>query len=240
MLKLIVADFDGTLMQYGEKCVSDRVINKIKEYLDNGIHFAVASGRTYSELSALLKEISDMIYFIADDGALIMKNNEIIFKRPFGNGSIKRIFDDADLIGAAFYSLDTVYQYKDCNFSTLGKTPKKVEHTFQITDDIFKVTASVASRTFANCEYYRIHYNGEGYAELVQPYANKGMALSYLQLHLSISKFETVAIGDAGNDVPMMKYASESICIGNRSENLAKCCKHKFGDIVSAFEFVKK
>ena len=61
MLKLIVADFDGTLMQYGEKCVSDRVINKIKEYLDNGIHFAVASGRTYSELSALLKEISDEI-----------------------------------------------------------------------------------------------------------------------------------------------------------------------------------
>ena len=41
MIKLVVFDFDGTALPYGEKNVSDRVINRIKDYASKGISFAV-------------------------------------------------------------------------------------------------------------------------------------------------------------------------------------------------------
>ena len=238
MLKLLAADFDGTLMPYGQKSVSNEIINKIKGFVNDGMHFAVASGRTYSELKALLGEVSDKIYFVANDGALIVKNEKVVFKRPFDKSSVKQIIEDENLIAAAFYSLDSVYKYKKSDFPFLGKTPKVVERAFQVTEDIFKITASVNNRAFSDCENYRVHYQGEGYAELVQPYANKGMALSYLQLHLSVSKFETAALGDANNDVPMMKNACESFCIGEKSVALTKTCKYKCNNVISAFKII--
>lgn len=238
MLKLIVADFDGTLMPYGEKYVSNEIINKIKEYVNSGIHFAVASGRTYSELKTLLMEVSDKIYFVANDGALIIKNDDIIFMRPFDKNSVKRIMEDENLVGATFYSLDTAYRYKKAEVSLLGKIPKTVERAFQVTEDVFKITASINTQALCDSENYRVHYQGEGYAELLQPYVNKGMALSYLQLHLSISKFETAALGDANNDVPMMKHSYQCFCIGEKSEVLSDCCKYKCNNVISAFKII--
>lgn len=238
MLKLIVADFDGTLMPYGEKCVSNEIINKINEYVNNGVHFAVSSGRTYSELKTLLGQISDKIYFVANDGALIIKNDDVIFKRPFDKKSLKQIIENENLIGAAFYSLDTVYKYKKSKFPLLGKTPKTVERTFQLTEDVFKIATLINTQPICDCENYRVHYVAGEYAELVQPYVNKGMALSYLQLHLSVTKFETAALGDANNDVPMMKNANETFCIGEKSVELSNSCKYKLRDVISAFKII--
>ena len=66
MIKLIVADFDGTLVPYGEETVSPRVRAQIEAALQKNIIFAVSSGRTYNELAAHLPEFVDRIYFICE------------------------------------------------------------------------------------------------------------------------------------------------------------------------------
>ena len=79
MIRLTVSDLDGTLMPYGEKCVSPSVISAINRVTDNGITFAVSSGRTYTELLTYLPELSDKAYFICCDGALCVYKNKVIY-----------------------------------------------------------------------------------------------------------------------------------------------------------------
>lgn len=238
MIKLIVADFDGTLMPYGEKSVSEKVIKKIKDYLSEGISFAVASGRTYSELTAYFSEISKDVFFIADDGAIIIKNNNVIFTRPFSKNSIKKIFEDERVENANLYSLNKVYKHNTPDFSDLGKTPVSVKRAFNITEDVYKIIARVNKTDFEDCENFRVHYNGGDYVELINPYVNKGTALSYLQLHLSISKSETVAIGDSYNDLPMFRNATETFCVSEKAKELSLVSKHHTSDVLSAFQSI--
>lgn len=236
MIKLIVADFDGTLLPYGEKRVSENVLSKIKSYLDKGIYFAVASGRTYTELRALLNDVADRIYFIADDGALIIKNEKILSGKPFDCNSIKSFFNNDSFCDAVLYSINKAYLINHSKITTLGKTPCHIKRPFEVTEDIYKISANMNDMSLINNKNFRIHYANEKFAEFVSPYSNKGIALSLLQLHLSITKFETLAIGDADNDVPMMLQSNFTVSIGDKSKKLFENSKHNVSDIHSAFE----
>ena len=48
MIKLVVTDIDGTLLQSGEREVPEAVFVQIDRLLKKGILFAAASGRQYS------------------------------------------------------------------------------------------------------------------------------------------------------------------------------------------------
>ncbi len=237
MIKLVASDFDGTLLPYGCSKVSELVMLKIKTLIDSGVTFAVASGRTYSELSALMSEISDKIYFICDDGALSVKDGKQIFKRSFDRQSVSFFFDRDLFRSVTFYSLDKAYILGDGNKKVLyGKTPCVVRRAVEITEDIFKITASVKNFNLINSRYFRVHYSQGAFAEFVPPYANKGVALADLQLKLGISKFDTAVLGDADNDIPMMTHANYSYCVGERSKKLSSVCKYNHSSIIEALQ----
>lgn len=51
MIKLILADMDGTLLPFGSRVVSERTHSAILSALDAGITFGPASGRDYADLA---------------------------------------------------------------------------------------------------------------------------------------------------------------------------------------------
>lgn len=55
------------------------------------------------------------------------------------------------------------------------------------------------------------------YLEVTDPNANKGFALSWLAQRLGTSLQDTAAIGDADNDVPMLRIAGRSFAVANAS-----------------------
>ena len=57
MKKLIVSDLDGTLLPYGSEKISEKILIRIKSILKRGGEFAIASGRSYTELKQLLGDI---------------------------------------------------------------------------------------------------------------------------------------------------------------------------------------
>ncbi len=225
MTKLVVSDFDGTLLPYGQRSVSKTTIEYIKELVSHGVSFAIASGRTYSELVALLRDVADYIYFICDDGAVTVKNDKVIFKKHFSLSSLGVFFDGDIYKRATLYSLTKAYLIGDNPRPELfGKTPVKISRAFEIKDEIFKISAETRCFDLVDTKDFRVHYSDGYFAEFVSPYANKGVALADLQLKLGISKFETVAIGDADNDIPMMSHSKYSWSIGDKSNKLKEVC----------------
>ena len=236
MIKLIVIDFDGTLMPYGESGVSQRVKEYINTAIENDITVAVSSGRTYSELIGFLPEFRDRIYFICSDGAYYIKSEKLLYARAMERG-------DLSLFSAPNASF--VFHGAKNNYS-IGALPReaerfnasKVAHIGDIKEKIFKVTSYGASiRMSAYCGL-RMHWDGGENlsAQYVNRFCDKGTALSDLQMRLMLTKFDTVCIGDSGNDIAMMHNAKRSFCVGSRSKELADVCTDIVANIEEAFE----
>ena len=80
MYKLVAIDLDGTLLnQYGN--VTQKTKEVIKETQEKGIDVILASGRPTDSIKAIAKEIGNLKYFIAGNGALIydMQKEEVIY-----------------------------------------------------------------------------------------------------------------------------------------------------------------
>lgn len=76
MIKLIATDIDGTLVN-DEKELPPDFMEVISMLEKKDIHFAIASGRSYTALENQFGDIADRISFICDNGAYIVENGKL-------------------------------------------------------------------------------------------------------------------------------------------------------------------
>lgn len=239
MVKLVVIDFDGTLMPYGAYAVSKRAMEYIESAIKNGINVAVSSGRTYSELIAFLPELADKIYFICSDGAYYIKNGKTLYERAIAPSDLS-LFVSEKGNGVVFHGAQKNYALGELPPRADTPNTTRVERIGEIKEKIFKITSyNGAVRLPVYCGL-RTHWDG-GETESVQyvnRFCDKGTALSDLQMRLMLSKFDTVCIGDSVNDIAMMHNAKRSFCIGERSRELARACTDKAKAVEDVFEII--
>ena len=218
MIKLVVSDFDGTLRTKGNTEPTPSVLAKIKSIIDNGIFFAVSSGRLLCDLDLHFPEIASNLYFISSDGALITKNNKIIFTSPFTHNAVSFFFNSFKGQGSVrFFSKDKTFVLGE----KIAESDIPVVYPHQINESIYKIICynMIASGFEA---FSRIHYSNSELVEFAPLLANKGVALGALQRHLGVSLYDTLAMGDRDNDIPMMKNAKYKVSVGNRCERIYK------------------
>lgn len=239
MVKLLVIDFDGTLMPYGTRAVSEKAIEYIESAMKKGITVAVSSGRTYSELIGFLPQLKDKIYFICSDGAYYIKNGKTLYERAIALSDLSS-FVPADNGGVVFHGAYKNYVLGEMPMGAEIPNITRISRIGEIKEKIFKITSYRGSVRLPVYCGLRTHWDG-GETESVQyvnRFCDKGAALSDLQMRLMLTKFDTVCIGDSVNDIAMMHNAKRSFCIGERSKELASVCTDKAARIEDAFEII--
>ncbi len=245
MIKLIVADFDGTLMPFGEKRVSDAVCALIETALDRNMTVAVSSGRTYNELAAYLPTFVDRIWFICCDGAYYVKNGKTFYEKRIEPSDIQYLMtsngaETSFVLHGAFEN----HAVGSLPEEGMRFSPKGVARTAArfLQENIYKITAYRASGRLMPYGGLRMHWDGgpNASSQYVNRFADKGIALSNLQIRLMIGKFETACIGDSGNDIAMMHNAKYSYCVGDRCEELRRVCTHSVETVEEAFRDILK
>ena len=78
-MKLVVSDLDGTLLNDDSE-VSNETIEMIKKLKENGIEFAIATGRSFNSANKIRKKIGLEIYLICNNGANIYNKNGNMIK----------------------------------------------------------------------------------------------------------------------------------------------------------------
>jgi Cof subfamily protein (haloacid dehalogenase superfamily) len=73
-MKLIAIDLDGTLVD-SHNHISDANITAIKKMQDRGVEVAIATGRSYSEVLAVCKEVGISTHVISSNGASVHSRN---------------------------------------------------------------------------------------------------------------------------------------------------------------------
>ena len=71
MIKLITCDIDGTLLELFEL---------IEKFYEKGVLFFATSGRQLYNLQKIFAPVKDKIGYIAENGALVVYNNEVLYK----------------------------------------------------------------------------------------------------------------------------------------------------------------
>ena len=146
MYKLIAIDLDGTLLNsYGE--VSEENANAIKKAIENGIEVVLASGRVYSSVKNIAKEIGAENYIISGNGSLVydMKKDEIIYDQFMDKKKVLDIIRicDENSIYYNIYTEDTIIA-KSINYNVLfyqSENSKKSESKktkINIVENIYK------------------------------------------------------------------------------------------------------
>ena len=233
-MKLIISDLDGTLLLKGEIKLHRLAVSAIEKIMDKGAIFCVASGRNYAELKRLLGNFDDKIYFIANDGALIVHKEETVYETPIDKAKLKLFDTEKNFVAhgkyLSFVKSDEarfVRQIKEQYFGHIVR----IEGTNEIDEPIYKI--ALYGKTDKDFGLEKI-YCDSSICEYTEKGINKGNAVSKLMEALKINRSDVTVIGDGLNDIEMLKLAGKSYVIASappKVKKIADCVIGEFKDV---------
>lgn len=241
MIKLIVTDMDGTLLNDNHELHQD--FWKIEEELSkNGILFAVASGRQYYNLESKFERLKDRMIFFAENGTHVVHKGKELYVNPLDPDAAREFIE----LGRKLEGTQAVLCGKKCAYvenkdekfiSEIKKYYEKlkyVEDLSKVEDTILKVTIcdwkGVEKNSYHSFKKYENDYKvaiaAEIFLDITSISANKGNAIKKVQEELNISPEETLVFGDYLNDLEMMQNASHSYAMKNAHPEIIKASKY--------------
>ncbi|MFD2521825.1 HAD family hydrolase [Emticicia soli] len=241
MIKLIVCDMDGTLLN-DEKQLNEDFWDLEPKLADKGIKFAIASGRQYYNLVDKFDSIKDKLIFLADNGSYVVYRDEQVHLDSLDKESankfieIGRTVPDAYVIVSAKKS--AYVENTDERFlKEAGKYFKRMEIVADLTkveDTILKVTICDFKNSETNSylyfkefeKDYKVAIAGKIWLDISDWGANKGTAIKKIQEQFGISAEETMVFGDYLNDLEMMSAAKYSYAMKNAHPKILEAANY--------------
>ena len=242
MIRLIVSDLDGTLMPYGSSAPSREALAMIEELEARSVELVISTGRTYGELCAIPSLSAPTRTVICCDGACCYANGRTVYERSIASEDLSKFFQAARRSGGfILHGREVNYGFGALPSDAARFSPVSVRSVFDLREPIFKVTA-YGMELSSPPTGLRMHWDGGAFSssQWVNRFANKGTALSDLLVRRMLTPFDVACLGDSGNDLPMMRGVKLSVCVGDRSPELASACLHHVSSVEEALTFLLK
>ena len=230
MIKLIVTDVDGTLLNDRHEIHPD--FWKIEEQLTGqGILFSIASGRQFYNLASKFERIKDRTMFFAENGTYVSHKGKELYVNPIEKSAaidfikMGRKLEDTDLIlcGKESAYIETTDKEFKREIAKYYERLEVVEDLTKVEDIYLKVTLcnfnGVEDNTFPHfidyTDRYKVAIAAKVFIDITSLNANKGNAIKDIQKEFNITPEETLVFGDYLNDLEMMKAAKHSYAMKN-------------------------
>jgi Cof subfamily protein (haloacid dehalogenase superfamily) len=238
----VLADVDGTLVTQ-EKVLSERAIAAVGRLREQGIEFAVTSGRPPRGMSMLIEPLALTTPISAFNGGLIVRPDMSVLEQKTIPeavvGPAIELLSAAGLdvwlySGADWLVRDPKAPHVDRESSTVRFGPTVVKG-FDAVKDVAKIVGVsdnhdlVAATTRQAREKLGDHVSAAQsqpyYLDITHPRANKGEVVNYLSAQLGIPGSQFATIGDMPNDVLMFARSGLSIAMGNASPEVQRAAR---------------
>ncbi len=239
---LIALDLDGTLL-IDWQTMCPKTVAYLKELKKDGHELVIATGRPFRSSEKFHKELGLTTPIINYNGGLVTSKKDPSFK-PYSltvpREYIIDIFNaNKDHIHNAFGEvIDDIYLYEDTEevrpllhyFNGARLFVGSFEEILNHDTNGFIIIANKDEGHFIEeyvaknykdrvlCRNWGSHYNY--ILELYTPQTNKGAGLKYVADYLGYNREDIIAIGDAHNDIDMLKYAGRGIAMINGHDSL--------------------
>ena len=222
MYKLLVSDFDGTLV--GEELAIDYstmlAIDKIRR---EKVLFAIATSRCLGDILYYNRDFSFLDYVIATDGAIVYDVNKekVIFKKAVSVSCIRKIYN-------TFTSHDIYACRKDRKFKLLGLDDitdvYKLEIVCSSRDDSLEVIDKLKSLNL-KINYFEQYINDTYYVDIVSLDIDKFVGVEKICDKKKISTEEVVSFGKYYNDINLVKNTGLGVSMDNAIKEVKKVSK---------------
>lgn len=229
-IDLVATDIDGTLVDSNKK-LPDDFFEFVREH--KSTRFVIASGRQYYALKRDFEPIHDRLIYIAENGALIFQNDEIIHCDEIPREDVLYCLDLIDKMpyakavpcGAksAYIENPNEHEWNTCTMfcGRLEKTNdvrKAIENDRIVKIAIYYCGADAEQHTgeFDTLPDHIISVlSGVSWIDISTDTVNKGAAMKVIQNRLGIDRKRCMAFGDYFNDVELLEACEESYCMKN-------------------------
>lgn len=240
MIKLIITDMDGTLLNSKNE-INDEFWEIQDKLSKQDVIFAVASGRPYYNLVERFKNIKDNMLFISENGACVMYQEKEIYSNTMKREDVFFLLNICKNIKGivpilcgkkSAYVEKNIYYNDRCGFKEeISKYYNKLEivdDLNEIEDEFFKIAVCDFLISEKNSYKYfkgyedkfQVVISGKVWMDLGKLDTSKGMAIRMTQQNLNISYDETMVFGDYLNDYSMMEEAKYSYTMKNAHPQL--------------------
>lgn len=232
MIKAVFFDIDGTLVSFKTHSVSESTRESIRRLRDKGIKVFIATGRARDELSVL-----NGIEF---DGFIIM--NGIHCYTPDGKDIHKEAIPAEDINRLAEW-LETdntpfIFVYDGGSFITrINEAVEEVSRLVKIDPPSVKPAQDAIGKEILMVMGYFDEYSEQKllthvltgcdsmrwcpyFADIVARGNSKSNGINHILKHYNIKREETMAFGDGGNDIPMLKHVATGVAMGNAGDDV--------------------
>jgi len=236
-IRLIAIDLDGTLLTT-DKRVTPRAVRAIRQSTRRGIHVVLASARPPRSVLAVHKQLGLRTCTINYNGALVYdpQTRKVIFHKPISAALAEQIITLArrhcptilvssevldkwytDRVDPA-YRTETAKLFKPDKIAPIEDW-LNTDHTkilLQGPQDVCGPLLELLNEKFAR----EIHclQTEDNLIQIMAAGASKSVALRAVCRHYRVDLASVMAVGDAPNDVGMLKIAGVGVAMANSPE----------------------
>lgn len=233
MVKLVVSDMDGTLLAQ-DSVLGGQALRMKQKLKEKGILFTMATGRSQCLSEEYEKLLELEIPYVACNGAVILKQGEIIKQHQIALKGLRPLVEEAERLdmsvvfsigGSEFYYKETPWILEKREEQGFYKNP------MILSEEIWNHTLLEKLMIMDNCRTGRIglmeemcrklpaEYGFTRYTdmsvEIVNRKATKAEGVRFLARYLGIGMEHIMAIGDHKNDCEMLQEAGIGVAVSN-------------------------
>ena len=238
MPKAIFLDIDGTLLSFATRLVPASAFDAMKKAKEKGARLFIATGRHKKELG-INTFLCNFPFdgYVTQNGAYCFTNEAVVHTCPLRKSTVSAIarLIAKDPFSCVFCEENDMFinSVDDTVISTLGKfklpVPPVDDIERALVSDIYQIVPIISNDI--EHELYalpgaRVTKWYDGGFDIVNNEVNKWAGIEKMIEHFGISSAETVAIGDAENDIEMLQNAGFSIAMGNAKDEVKKAARH--------------
>ena len=241
MIKAAFFDVDGTLLSYKTKQVCPSARAAIAKLQEQGILCIVATGRHMIQLSKL--PVADIPFdgFVMLNGQLVLdKDQNVLFGVPIEGKAKEFLVEKFNDHTYPAVLVERDQMYLNCVTDHVQEVNRRMSITpLPLSDyrggDIYQICAYLRPEDEhlidpirEDCVLTSWHYGGK---DIIAGGGGKMVGIKrYLEL-LGIKREETIAFGDAENDLEMIRYAGIGVAMGNGEEVVKSVADYVTADI---------
>lgn len=234
---VVYFDVDGTIIDNKTQIIPDSTVRAVKKLREKGHIPVINTGRPYTHIDPRVRAIPFTAWICACGSEIWLKGERIYWSVP-SLETCRYTIDSVRECGMqAVYEADNGLVLSDGNYSQHDQCVKKL-NIMRDRDFIIREVDTLQEPAFIKFMCYewpgcdREEFlrrmegrfegvdRGKGRLEFISCGCDKARGMHILMDHLKIPMEDSLAIGDSTNDLPMIRTAHHTVCMGDGMEPL--------------------